>query len=123
MPYAVYKLVHFLGIFVLLTAMAATCMHVMRGGTRANNPHRRVLGIAHGVAAFLILLGGFGMLARLEIVQAGLPGWIVAKLVLWLLASAAIMVPYRRASAAGALMVALPVLAVVAGAIALYKPF
>ena len=59
MPYAVYKLVHFLGIFTLLTAMAATCMHVMRGGTRANNPHRRALGIAHGVAAFLILLGGW----------------------------------------------------------------
>lgn len=123
MPYAVYKLVHLFGIFIVLTAMAATCMHVMRGGTRADNPHRRALGIAHGVAAFLILLGGFGMLARLGLVQGGLPGWIIAKLAIWALVSAAIMLPYRRAGAAGMVMTALPVLAVIAGAIALYKPF
>lgn len=123
MPYAAYKLVHYFGIFTVLTAMAATCMYVMRGGTRAENPYRRVLGIAHGVGAFLILLGGFGMLARLGIVQGGLPGWIVAKLVIWALVSAAIMLPYRRPGAAGVVMTSLPVLAVIAGAIALYKPF
>jgi hypothetical protein len=123
MPYAVYKLVHFLGIFIVLTAMSATCMHVLRGGTRADNPHRRALGIAHGIAAFLILLGGFGMLARLGIVQGGLPGWVLAKLAIWGLVSAAIMLPYRRAGSAGVLLTALPLLAVIAGAVALYKPF
>lgn len=122
-PYIVYKLVHFFGIFVLVTTLAVTCAHVLRGGTRADNPHRRLLGIAHGVAAFLILLGGFGMLARLGIVQGGLPTWINLKLGIWLLLSLALWLVYRGARFARLVLVAIPLFAVLAAAIALYKPF
>ena len=80
MPYAVYKLMHFLGIFMLITALAATSMHVLRGGSRTDNPYRRVLGAAHGIAAALILTGGFGMLARLGVMHGALPNWIYVKL-------------------------------------------
>lgn len=123
MPYQLYKLIHFLGIFMILIVLAAACMHVLRGGTRADNPHRRTIGIVHGIASFLILLGGFGMLARLGVLHGGLPGWIYAKLVIWLIASGSIALVYRGPDLARALLIALPLLAVLAGYFALYKPF
>jgi hypothetical protein len=123
MPYAVYKLMHFLGIFMLITALAVTSMHVLRGGTRADNPYRRVLGVTHGVAALFILTGGFGMLARMGAMHEALPNWIYVKLAIWVAFAAAMVVPYLGRRYARALLVAVPVLAVAAGATALYKPF
>ena len=123
MPYTIYKLIHFLGIFSLLTVLAAAAMHVMRGGTRADNPNRRTIGIVHGIASFMILLGGFGMLARLGVMHGGLPGWIYAKLVIWLAASGSIALIYRGPDLARTLLIALPLLAALAGYFALYKPF
>ena len=123
MSYAVYKLMHFLGIFMLITALAATCMHVLRGGSRTDNPYRRVLGVTQGVAALLILTGGFGMLARMDVMHGALPSWIYVKLAIWVTLGAAMVVPYLGRRYARALLIAVPVLAVAAGATALYKPF
>lgn len=123
MPYAVYKLIHFLGIFTLFGALVAAAMHVLRGGTRADDRYRLRLLVAHGVAAFLIVLGGFGMLARLGVLHGALPGWAVAKLVIWVVAAAAVALPYRGRGAARVVLVALPVLLLAAAATALYKPF
>jgi len=98
MPYAVYKLMHFLGIFMLITALAATSMHVLRGGSRTDNPYRRVLGAAHGIAAALILTGGFGMLARLGVMHGALPTWIYVKLAIWVTLAAAAVARWRSTS-------------------------
>ena len=122
MPYNLYKLVHFLGVFVLLTTLAIASMHLLRGGTRVDLPRRRALAITHGIASFLILLGGFGMLARLGIVQGGLPGWILLKLGIWLVLSAALTLALRTTAGARAVLIGTPLLALVAAAIALYKP-
>jgi hypothetical protein len=121
-PYQVYKLVHFFGIFTVLVALAVTCFHAMRGGTRADNPARRGIALAHGMGMFLILLGGFGMLARLGIITAGLPSWIIAKLIIWGVLGAALALPYRVPRAARPLLWALPILGVLAAYFALYKP-
>jgi hypothetical protein len=123
MPYAAYKLMHFLGIFLMITALAAVAMHALRGGNRVDLPHRRAIAIAHGVAVALILTGGFGMLARLGIVQGGLPAWIYIKLLIWVTLAGAIAAPYLGQRYARMLLVALPVLTAAAGATALYKPF
>ena len=123
MPYQLYKLIHFLGIFMIMVVLAAACMHVIRGGTRADNPNRRGIGIAHGVGSFLILLGGFGMLARLGVMHGSLPGWIYAKLVIWLVASGSIALAYRGPGIARTLLMVLPLLGVLAAYFALYKPF
>jgi hypothetical protein len=123
MPYPVYKLLHFLGIFMVLTVLAAASMHVLRGGARMDNPYRKAMGAAHGVGAFLILLGGFGMLARLGIAHGGLPQWIYFKLAIWVVLSGAVAVVYRGPGLARTVLFAVPLLAVLAGAIALYKPF
>lgn len=124
MPYTTYKLLHFFGIFLLIAALAASSMNAMRGGNRTEWPWRQALGASHGIAAFLILLGGFGMLARLGVMHDdGLPGWVIAKLVIWFALAAAIVLPRLGQGYAKALMAALPLLAVGAGALALFKPF
>lgn len=122
MPYPVYKLIHFFGIFVLLTTLTIACMHLLRGGTRADLPRRRSVMAAHGSASFLILLGGFGMLARLGIVQGGLPGWILLKLGVWILLSFAMAFVVRAESVARLTLLLAPLLALVAAGVALYKP-
>ena len=123
MSYLTYKLMHFLGIFALLTALAATAMHAARGGTKADNPWRPALGATHGLAALLILTGGFGMLARMGAMHGALPAWVFVKLGIWVALAAAMALPYRRPSMAKPLLIVGPLLAVLAGATALYKPF
>lgn len=123
MPYPIYKLIHFLGLFGMVTLLAGTALHALAGRTRAERPFGRAFAVAHGIGAFLVLLGGFGMLARLGIAQQGLPGWVYAKLALWLLLSALLILPYRGRPHALAVFVALPIVTVVGAAIALYKPF
>ena len=123
MSYALYKLMHFFGIFTLVLAIAARALHILRGGTRTDDPYRRQIAAAHGVAFLLILTGGFGMLARLGVMHTGLPGWVYAKLVVWLLFGAALTIASRNKSGARAILIAIPFLGITAAAIALYKPF
>lgn len=123
MPYAAYKLIHLLGIFTMIGALVAAGMHVLRGGTRADDPYRRVLSVAHGVAAFLILLGGFGMLARMGVMHEGVPSWAKVKLVIWVALGASMALPYRGRGLARGMLIALPALLLAAAATALYKPF
>ena len=123
MPYEAYKVMHFLGIFMLITTLAAVAMHALRGGNRQDLPHRKPIAIAHGLSVLLILTGGFGLLARLGIVQGGLPIWIYIKLLIWVALAGAIAVPYLGQRYARWLLGALPVLTAAGGATALYKPF
>ena len=131
--YGVYRLIHFFGIFLLLTALGGAVMRSILGGARpaAVEPAtggtddevarrlRRLIGISHGVALFLILLGGFGMLARLDI---GMPAWIWAKLGVWLLLGGLIAAANRLGARARTLWIAIPVLALVAAWLAYTKP-
>ena len=129
--YGVYRLLHFFGIFLLLTSLGGAVMRAMVGATRtaeagvaadetAGRRLRRLIGISHGVAMFLILLGGFGMLARLDI---GMPGWIVGKLVVWLVLGGLLGAATRMAGRARVLWFAIPVLGLVAAWLAYTKPF
>ncbi|HUF14094.1 MAG TPA: hypothetical protein VMN78_13400 [Longimicrobiales bacterium] len=132
--YGVYRLLHFFGIFLLLTALGGAVMRAMLGGTRtaaatpggdgadeaAAKRLRRLIGISHGVALFLILLGGFGMLARLDI---GMPGWIIGKLGIWLVLGGLLAAANRMAGRARVLWFAIPVLGLLAAWLAYTRPF
>ncbi|MDP2956280.1 MAG: hypothetical protein Q8N53_07655 [Longimicrobiales bacterium] len=117
-PYAAYKTIHYIGIFTLVVALSASLARSAQGGADPD-PWRKRLGILHGVALFAILVGGFGMLARLEM---GFPGWIVAKLAIWLVVGGLIALR-KGPAAAGWALAALPLLAALAGWIAYVKPF
>ncbi|HPF62729.1 MAG: hypothetical protein KC544_13205 [Gemmatimonadetes bacterium] len=121
--YTVYKLVHLFGMFMVFSVLGGIALHAMNGGTKQDNVGRKLVAALHGTALFLILLGGFGMLARLGIVQGGLPGWIYAKLALWVALPVIGMLPYRRPASARWVLLGLPVVGLLAGIIALTKPF
>jgi len=122
-PYTVYKLLHLVGIFLLFSAVGGIALHALNGGTRQSNTARRLVAAIHGGALFVILLGGFGMLARLQIVQGMLPGWVWGKLLIWGAMVFIAVLPYRRPRAARWVLLASPLLAGAAAYLALYKPF
>lgn len=118
LPYAAYKVVHYLGIFMLVTALSAALARSAKEGLNSD-PWRKRLGMVHGIALFLIVLGGFGMLARLDV---GFPMWIVAKLGIWVVLAG--FIAFRKSADWSArALVLLPLLAALAGWIAYAKPF
>lgn len=120
LSYQVYKLAHFLGIFMVLTALGGLAFSAMQGDL-AKHPWRKVAAVLHGVGLFLIVLGGFGMLARLGLV-AGLPGWIYAKLALLGGLGGLLFVVKRRQDLARLTWVTAVFVAWAAAYFALYKP-
>ena len=124
MSYATYKLIHLLGVFALLVALAGMAAHAATGHTKKENPSYRTLLLLHGLGALVALTGGFGLLARLTLEGAGmLPGWIWAKLVLWVILGGLVALPYRSHILARSLLFLLPLLGLVGASLASYKPF
>ncbi len=124
--YTVYKVVHYTGVFLLMVALSATLARaaaLWRDSEESVDPWARRLIAAHGTALFLILLGGFGMLARLDVTEGlALPSWIWAKLGIWVILGGFVAARRSPRLATPALLL-VPVLAALAGWIALYKPF
>ena len=118
MSHAFYNLLHLFGIMLMLSALGAAVAAAVAGD--AGSPLRKLAGIAHGVAMFIILVGGFGMLARLGI-GGDWPLWIWLKLVIWLIFAAATVFVRKAGQKAFWLLIALPVLAAVSAWLALYR--
>lgn len=122
-PRDFYEILHILGIAMLFTAMGGVAVHAANGGTRGASRTRTLVAIIHGLGALLILTGGFGMMARMGMMGQGYPGWIVAKLLIWVALSGLILLPYRSVSLAKPFLIGMPLLAALAAYVALYKPF
>lgn len=124
MSYVTYKLIHLLGVFLLLVALAGMAAHAAAGhGNEENKGYRSLLAL-HGIGALVALVGGFGLLARIGFGYGVLfPGWIWAKIVLWLLLGGLIALPYRNRPLARVLLPVLPFLGLLGGYLAVYKPF
>jgi hypothetical protein len=98
-PYLVYKVIHLLGNFMVIIAIGGLAVHVMNGGGR-DHQWRKGIAITHGIGMFLSLLGGFGALARLGIAQQGLPPWVYAKLVIWIILGGTTAILIRKKESA-----------------------
>jgi len=119
----VYKLVHILGILLVFSSFGGLVLHAINGGTKVTNVGRRLVTTSYAAGLLLILLGGFGMLARLDIVQGGLPGWVWFKLVVWIVIGGLIALPYRKPEASRLLWILGPALGLLAAWAGLFKPF
>lgn len=122
-PRDLYEILHIVGIAFLFAAMGGVAVHAANGGTKGASRTRTLVAVVHGVGAFLILVGGFGMMARIGMtMSSGFPGWLTVKLLIWLVLSAVILLPYRSVALAKPFFILLPLFAGVAAYMALYKP-
>lgn len=116
-----YNLVHIVGVILLMSGLGGIALQATGGTDRGL---RRVVMALHALGAFLVLLGGFGMLARMGIVEGtGWPAWLWVKVAVWGILAAAALLPYRRSATALPLLLLLPVLGGLAAYMAIYKPF
>ncbi len=115
-----YEVIHMLGVFMVVLAFGGVLLHALNGGTRETNRSRKHAAMFHGIGLLIILVSSFGMLARLKV---GFPGWVVAKLVIWLLFGGLLMLPARKPETARWLWLLLPLLGATAAWLGVYKPF
>jgi len=119
--YTVYKFIHFTGVVGLFLALGSIAAQRL-ASNESLHPSYRVFAISHGLSLFLLLLGGFGMLARLGI-HWPWPGWLTVKLVLWVFFGAAIAVLKRKPEWSRQLWIALLVSGILAVYLGSFKPF
>lgn len=116
-----YNVVHIVGLVLLMAGLGGIAASA--GSTQRSARSRRLLLAFHGLGVLLILVGGFGMLARLGIVQGtAWPGWVWVKVGIWGVLGIGAFLPYRYPRTAGLLLALLPVLGGLAAWMAIYKP-
>lgn len=118
-PYPIYKLIHLLGLFLVFLSLGGLITHAINSG-EADHPWRKGAVITHGVGMLLALLGGFGALAKLGMHWRG---WVIAKIVIWVLVGALPFLLRRKPGLGKPLWIGTVVLVLAAAALAIYKPF
>lgn len=121
MSYETYKVVHLLSAFILFAVAGGVALFAANGGDKAGNVHRKLVGALHGLALVGLLVAGFGLLARLG--MGGIPGWVWAKLVLWLIIGGIATLPYKKPELGKVFLWLIPVLGGLAAFLAISKPF
>jgi hypothetical protein len=117
----VYKNLHLIGVFMILVALGGVIVQQIHAASREQT-WRRPVAITHGIGMVLVLVGGFGMLARLDIFWPW-PGWIIGKIIIWLVLGVLIAVIGRAPTLAKPLWWVTIALAAIAAYLALNKPF
>lgn len=120
MSYLVYKWIHLVGVFMVLVSFGG--LVVVHSLAPANARWRRLGAITNGIGLAVVLVAGFGLMARLGL-GATFPVWLLLKLLIWLLFGALMMVVGRKPELAGGLWWSSLILAALAAYLALYKPF
>ncbi len=119
MSASAYKLLHFLGIFMTLLALGGIFVNSSLPADQQGR-WRRLAGLTHGIGLVIVLVAGFGLLARLEL---GFELWVSLKLLIWL-AFGALIVAARKHPGQGVLLWWTAVLLAVAAAyLGHYQPF
>ncbi len=105
-----YLLIHFVGLATLTIGL---------GGMFAGGEHRKLFSLWQGIGLLLLLVSGFGLLAKLKL---GFPHFAIVKVILWFALG---MFPLVVRKAKLPMHVAILITLVLVGALAwlgLYKP-
>lgn len=118
MNYEIYRLIHFAGIFTLFLAFGS----LFKGDKTTKGAV-----IGHGIGLLLILLGGFGMQAKMKdtydaVYGSGFPTWLIIKIVIWLALGGGIVLAKRKIIKGAAAWIAIIALGMASAYLALNKP-
>ena len=118
--FEVYKIMHLFGLALLMLGLGGILSAYAL--TPKVSTKIRILGMSsHGIGLLLMLTGGFGMAARMGLVQ-GLPFWIYAKLAIWAFLAIAVSLAKRKAQWSFALVGVFACAVALASYFAIYKP-
>jgi len=113
-----YKVLHIIGILMLFLSIGGA---VMRAAMDSKNEKlERFILINHGVSLFIIVVAGFGLLAKVGMVFTG---WIVIKIVIWLIMAGLILPIKKMPEKSSVWWFFALLLGAIAAYMALYKPF
>ncbi len=116
-PYEAYKVIHILGNMFLLLSLGAYLMLSINKSPRG----RKLAAITHGISVLIILVAGFGLLARLGYFGAGWPLWVWIKLCVWLILAVIIILIKKVPGLMPVLWFLIPALSGLAAYMAVYK--
>jgi len=117
--YEIYRLLHFAGLFLIFLAIGAL-VHRAQSGAQGEGGVK-VAKACHGAGLLLVLVGGFGMLARLGLSLGAAP-WVWIKLGVWAVLGGIVVLPRRRPGLAWLLWILVPFLGLVAVWAVMVKP-
>jgi len=121
LPETIYKNLHLIGVFMILVALGGFIAQQVQVAA-SERGWRRPIAITHGIGMVLALVGGFGMLARMQIFWPW-PGWVVGKIIIWLVFGILVALIGRTPRLAKPLWWSTIALAAIAAYLALNKPF
>jgi hypothetical protein len=107
-----YKVLHLVGVMALFMGLGM--------GLLTDSSGRKPGAMWHGIGLAVILVAGFGLLAKLKL---GFPVWIIVKLVIWLLLGALPVLAKRGVVPVMAAWIIALVLGLGAAYLGVYKSF
>ncbi|TDI76655.1 MAG: hypothetical protein E2O84_02135 [Bacteroidetes bacterium] len=125
MPHSIYLIIHVIGLALTVQAVGMAVV----SASRATEPdageasNRKMIAMFHGIGLFLLLLGGFGTLARLGITFPWWPAWLWVKLIVWITFGASTVMIRKRPETARLWMFLAVVLVAISATMAIMKPF
>lgn len=119
MSYLAYKWLHLMGVFAVLMGLGG---QIALSGVEKKGRLDKLAGLCHGLGLLVVLVAGFGLIVRLAIPWPW-PGWVLAKLVIWLLVGSLLALVRKRAALAMAWWWVAFALAASAAYLALFQPF
>ena len=122
MDIAVYKLVHILGLILLFQSLGAYLFLSLSAEGTVDAPPARMLKIMHGVGLLFLLVGGFGMLAKMSIMWP-MPVWVWIKIIAWILLGGAFIHVKKNVDMARFWWILVIVLGALAAYLGGFKPF
>lgn len=115
-----YKLLHLVGFSLVLPALGALALHADHQGDRAHTWYKLMLA-SHGTGMLLLLVAGFGLLARIGITWPW-PGWVWVKLAIFAVLGSLVGIVRKRPALAKVVWWVTIGLSIMAATMALYKP-
>ncbi len=120
MSIQLYKVIHVIGVMMVFLGYGGL---IVRGLLDRDNKGLRALGSAtSGVGLLLLLVSGFGMIAKYQGAYSYTEGWLIAKYIVWLLLGAGTAVVSRKPKLGMPLWWAILLLGAVAATMGVMKP-